>query len=377
MNRGEGNITIMHVGFIYNIATEELLRERPEMTLRDSDAIETIQEVTAALEAGGHRVTGLNADQKLPAALTKAKFDIVFNIATGVYGESRQTHVPAMLEYLRIPHTGPGVLAEALCHHKPQQKMVLMANGVPSAPFQVFRAADEPVNQHLRYPLIVKLPSEGASMGLDYDSVVHNEADLRNKIAFLIDTYHSNVMVEEYIDGREFTVAVLGHSPAYAMPVAELEFFGKLPIRLDEVEDSNFELLKQATGKTDLEQVRMESRSNVPANLPPELEKRIQQTAIDAFNAIGCKDWARIDLRMDKAGQLYVLEVNLGPGVASDCIFARCAFAAGWSFQQLVNTILNHALERYPQLSGKKEANGNGRFFLGTLAKEKELATDY
>ena len=80
---------------------------------------------------------------------------------------------------------------------------------------------------------------------------------------------------------------------------------------------------------------------------------------------------------MDKAGQLYVLEVNLGPGVASDCIFARCAFAAGWSFEQLVNTILNHAVERYPQLSGKKEANGNGRFFLGTLAKEKELATDY
>jgi D-alanine-D-alanine ligase len=364
----------MHVGFIYNIATEELLRERPEMTLRDSDAIETIDEVTAALKANGHRVTGLNADPKLPAILTKSNFDIVFNIATGVYGESRQTHVPAMLEYLRIPHTGPGVLAEALCHHKPQQKMVLMANGVPSAPFQVFRNADDPLNEDLRFPLIVKLPSEGASMGLDYDSVVHNEPDLRRKIAFLIDTYQGNVMVEEYIDGREFTVAVLGHSPAYAMPVAELEFFGKLPIRLDEVEDSNFELLKQATGKDELEQVRMESRSNVPANLPPELEEHIQQTAVDAFNAIGCKDWARIDMRMDRDGRLYVLEVNLGPGIASDCIFARCAFAAGWSFDKLVNTILNHAVERYPHLSGLAAKNEKDAFFLGTLAREREKA---
>jgi D-alanine-D-alanine ligase len=364
----------MHVGFIYNIATEELLRERPEMTLRDSDTIETIQEVTQALKDGGHRVTGLNADQKLPAILTKSKFDIIFNIATGVYGESRQTHVPAMLEYLRIPHIGPGVLAEALCHHKPQQKMVLMANGVPTAPFQVFRTADDALNDDLRFPLIVKLPSEGASMGLDYDSVVHNEADLRKKIAFLMDIYQGNVLAEEYIDGREFTVAILGHSPAYALPVAELQFFGKLPIRLDEVEDSNFELLKQATGKEELEQVRMESRSNVPANLPPELEERIQQTAIDAFNAIGCKDWARVDLRMDGEGRLYVLEVNLGPGIASDCIFARCAFAADWSFTRLVNTILNHAIERYPHLSGREHKNGHKQFYVGTLAVERERA---
>jgi D-alanine-D-alanine ligase len=339
----------MHVGFIYNVATEELLRERPEMTLRDSDAPETIAEVTRALEAGGHTVTGLNADQRLPAILTEAKFDIVFNIATGVYGETRQSHVPAMLEYLRIPHTGPGVLAEALCHHKPQEKMVLIGNGVPTAPFQVFKRGDEPLNPNLRLPLIVKLPSEGASMGLDYDSVVYNEADLRKKAAYLIATYHEPALAEEYIDGREFTVAVLGSDPAYALPVAELEFFGRVPIRLDQLEDSNFELLKQATGQ-ELELVEMESRSNVPANLPPELETRIQQVAVDAYNAIGCVDWARVDIRMDKAGNLYVLEVNLGPGIASDCVFARCGFAAGMTFDGLVNRILNHAIDRYPHL---------------------------
>jgi D-alanine-D-alanine ligase len=361
----------MHVGFIYNIATEALLRERPEMTLRDSDAIETIQEVTRALEAGGHTVTGLNADQKLPAKLAKAKFDVVFNIATGVYGETRQSHVPAMLDYLRIPHTGPGVQAETLCHHKHLQKYVYAAHSIPTAPYQLFKRADEPLDDSLTFPLICKLPSEGASMGLDYNSVVYNETELRERIAFLIETYQSSVLVEAYIDGREFTVAVLGNNPPYALRVAELEFFGKLPIRLDQVEDSNFELLKQATGR-DLELVEMESRSKVPANLPPELEERIQDLAIAAFTALGCKDWARVDIRMDQDGRLYVLEVNLGPGIASDCVFARCAFAAGWSFERLVNTILKHAVERYPHLSGQLETNVHEQNYLGSLALERE-----
>lgn len=361
----------MRVGFIYNIATEKLLRERPEMTLRDSDAIETIDEVTRALEAGGHTVTGLNADQKLPAKLTKAKFDIVFNIATGVYGETRQSHVPAMLDYLRIPHTGPGVQGETLCHHKHLQKYVYAAQGIPTAPYQLFTRADEPLNKSLRFPLICKLPSEGASMGLDYNSVVYNPTELKERVAFLIETYQSSVLVEEYIDGREFTVAVLGNNPPYGLPVAELEFFGKLPIRLDQVEDSNFELLKEATGR-DLELVEMESRSNVPANLPLELDERIQALAIKAFNALDCRDWARVDIRMDKDGRLYVLEVNLGPGIASDCVFARCAFAAGWTFDKLVNTILNHAIERYPHLSGKTEGNIHEQHYLGSLALERE-----
>lgn len=358
----------MRVGFIYNIATEELLRERPEMTLRDSDAIETIEEVTRALEAGGHEVIGMNADPQLPAKLTQQSFDIIFNIATGVYGETRQAHVPAMLDYLRIPHTGPGVLGETICHHKFMQKYVYTALGLLTPPYQLFNRADEALNTNLQFPMICKLPSEGASMGLDYGSVVHDEAALRERVAFLINTYNGPVLAEQYIDGREFTVGVLGNNPPYALPVAELEFFGQLPIRLDQVEDSNFEMLKQATGR-DLELVEMESRSNVPANLPPELDQRIQKLAIAAYQAAGCKDWARIDLRMDKDGNLFVLEANLGPGIASDCVFARCAFAAGWTMEKLVNTILNHAIERYRDTGSERINN-----YLGSLAVERERA---
>lgn len=348
----------MRVAFIYNIATEALLRERPEITLRDCDSIETIRHVTAALEAGGHTVIGFNADQQLPAILVeeKSNFDIVFNIATGVYGESRQTHVPAMCEYLRIPHTGSSVLAEAICHHKPQTKMILIAHGIPTAPFQVFQSADEPLKPDLRFPLIVKLTSEGASMGLDYDSVVYNEADLRDRVARLITTYEQAAIVEEYIDGREFTVAVLGNQPAYALPVGEILFYGKLPIRLDEPELEHFEMLKQVTGQADLEYVGMESKSVAPADVSPELAERIQQTAIAAYNAIGCQDWARVDIRMDKAGNLYILELNLEPGIAPDFVFSKMAYAAGWTYTDLINRILNHAIERYPQLQAEGQS---------------------
>lgn len=358
----------MHVGFIYNIATEELLRERPEMTLRDSDTIETIDEVTRALEAGGHKVTGLNADRHLPAKLSQYPFDMVFNIATGVYGETRQAHVPGLLDYLRIPHTGPGVLGETICHHKFMQKYVFAALGLPTPAYQLFQQADEPLKPELTFPLICKLPSEGASMGLDYNSVVQDEAALRERLAFLIETYNGPVLAEQYLEGREFTVGVLGNDPPYALPVAELEFFGQLPIRLDELEVSNFELLKQATG-LDLELVQMESVSRVPANLPAELDERLQKLAIAAYQAAGCKDWARVDLRMDSAGKLYILEVNLGPGIASDCVFARMAFAKGWSFADLVNTILNHAVERY-RAAGDERINT----YLGSLALERERA---
>jgi D-alanine-D-alanine ligase len=346
----------MRVAFIYNIATEALVRERPEMTLRDCDSIETIREITAALKAGGHTVTGLNADQRLPAILTKSKFDIVFNIATGVYGESRQTHVPAMCEYLRIPHTGSGVLAEAICHHKPPTKMIFMAHGIPTPAFQVFNSPDEPLKPDLRFPLIAKLSSEGASMGLDYGSVVHDETALRERIALLINTYQQPVLVEAYIDGREFTVAVMGNDPPYALPVGELHFYGKLPIRLDEPDAEHFEMLKEVTGQQDMEIIPMESETLAPADIPPDVAEHIQQTAIAAYKALGCVDWARVDIRMDKAGNIYVLEVNLEPGIASSYAFSKMAFAAGWTYTELINRILNHAIERYPQLQGQPVA---------------------
>ncbi len=343
----------MHIGFIYNIATEELLRERPEITLNECESDYAIEAVTRALESAGHRVTGLNADRNLPRALVDANFDIVFNIATGVYGETRQSHVPAMLEYLQIPHTGSGVLAEAICHHKPQTKMILMAHGIPTAPFQVFKSADDPLRASLRFPLIAKLPSEGGSLGLSNDSVVEDEQTLRKQVTRLIDAYGEGVIAEEYLSGREFTVSVLGNDPPYTLPIAELQYFGEQRIRLDEPDAPMFEDFKRAIGNLDLSYEKAEFVSVAPADLAPETAELVGAIALDAYRAIGCKDWARVDMRMNERGEVFVLEMNLEPGIAPDYVLPKSAYAAGWSYETLILRILDHAVERYPHLRNR------------------------
>jgi D-alanine-D-alanine ligase len=339
---------MLTVGFVFNLATEELLSENPELTLNLTDAPETIEAVASALEEGGRDVVRLNADRRLPATLAQMRFDVVFNIATGIYGDTRQANVPALCEYLRIPHTGSGVLAEAVTNHKPVMKTVMLAHNLPTPAFQVFQHGNEPIQRNLRFPLIVKLPAEGGSLGLDCDSIVDNKADLRARINLLVEKYGQGALVEEYIEGREFTVPVLGNCPPYALPVVERVFCGECHIMLDEPEETTLSELERLTGQT-YEYIPTQSISVAPADLPPGVTARIQQISVDTYTTLRCQDWARIDLRMDAHGEIYVIDVNLEPAIAPDYALARSARAAGWTYPQLVNTILDHALDRYPQ----------------------------
>lgn len=340
----------MKVALIFTGATEETLAESPEMVLNLADAPETIDAVKAALEAGGHTVIPLNTDRQLPAILTDPQFDIVFNIATGYYGDTKQANVPAMLEYLRIPHTGSSVLTEVLAHHKPTMKTVLLAHGVPTPPFQHFTRADEPLDPALRFPLIVKLPFEGGSLGMTPDSVVHNEAALRAELARMLDKYNQGVLAEEYLDGREFTVAVLGSDPPYCLPIVERRYFDSIRIQLDAPEPTTEALVKQLTGQ-DVEYIEYDCDSVAPADLTADEAAQVEAAALGAYRALGCRDWARLDLRMDDRGKPFVFDVNLEPAIAPEYAVARAARAAGWTYEKLVNRILEHALERYPELA--------------------------
>src|SRR5579859_4805903 len=349
----------MRIAFIYNAPTEALLRENAEYTINMTDSWETIQAVTEALEAGGHGVTGLNADLRLPAVLSEAaldgRFDIVFNIATGMYGTLPQVHVPAMLEYLRMPHTGSPILAEAICHHKPTAKLVLRAAGLNTPASQVFTDGTEALKGDLHCPLIVKLPAEGGSLGMDYNSVVNDEPALRTQLEKMISTYHEGALVEEYLDGREFTVPVLGNNPAYTLAIGELHFWGERNIRLDEADPTTLERWNRLTGQN-IPFVPTACETRAPADVTPTLAAELQQTAIAAYRAIGCQDWARVDLRMDSQGRVHVIDINLEPGIAPDYAVAKCAYASGWTFPELIQRILDHAVQRYPALTLEKPA---------------------
>lgn len=350
----------MRVGLVHNRATQEHLHEAPELTLNLCDSPETIEAVTTALEAGGHRVTPLVVDRHLPEVLVNTPFDIIFNIATGFHGSTRQANIPAMLEYLSIPYTGGDVRAETVTNHKPVMKTLLRQNHLPTPRFQTFDHAGEPLKSSLRFPLIVKLPAEGGSLGLEPSSVVHNRAQLRAQVAAILDKYNQGALVEEFVGGREFTVPVLGNDPPYALPVVERIYYGDVKIQLDEPEPSTLSLYRQMMGH-EPDYTEVDNQSVAPADLSAEATAHIQSLAVAAFRALGCRDWARIDLRMDHKNRVYILDVNLEPAITPDYALAKSAYATGWSYQQLVNRILNHAAARYPHLRQNPDSSPNGR----------------
>jgi D-alanine-D-alanine ligase len=184
----------------------------------DLDSETTISALVAALEQHGHHATFLEGDLSLVEKLSKLKPDICFNICEGHWGESRESHIPALLEMMRIPYTASGVLTLALTLDKPMTKRVLAFHGLPTPAFQVFERADESLDPDLRFtdgsdsrPLFVKPSREGTGMGVSASSIVRTEAELRERLAEQIARYRQPILVERFIRGREVTVGVIGN----------------------------------------------------------------------------------------------------------------------------------------------------------------------
>ncbi|NMB87376.1 MAG: hypothetical protein GYA17_03385, partial [Chloroflexi bacterium] len=178
------------------------------------DRKETIEAIQAAIETDGHTTVFLPADANLPYALRDLCPDICFNLAEGLGGDAREAQVPALLEMMHIPYTASRVLANAIALDKTMTKRVWRDQGLPTAAFQEFNAADEPLSPALAFPLFVKPAREGTGMGMDQHSIVHDEAELRQQVAWVLQAYHQPALVEDYLSGREFTVAVLGRPEA-------------------------------------------------------------------------------------------------------------------------------------------------------------------
>jgi D-alanine-D-alanine ligase len=238
------------------------------------------------------------------------------------------------------------VLATALCLDKPRTKQVLAWHGIPTPAFQVVERADEPISADLRYPLIAKLAGEGSSMGLAADSIVDDERALRGAVARLLQTYQRRVLVEEFIAGREFTVGVLGNERLEVLPIVEVAFDEPRGINLFDPDDP-IRVLARAVGST------LPSggghRSLCPAPIDDALTGRIGELARRAFHALDCRDWCRIDFRMDGAGKVYVLELNPIAGIDPGYLLPRAAAAAGMTYAMLVNRILDAGLQRARQ----------------------------
>ncbi len=329
----------------------------PEDYWADLDAESTVEAIVEALRQGGHQVSFIEGNIELCDRLREEQPDICFNICEGHFGDSREAHVPAILEMLRVPYTGSKVLTLALTLDKPMTKRVLAFHGLPTPPFQVFERVNEPLDPELRFPLFVKPSRQGTGMGISAQSIVHNEDELRAQVGRMLDAYQEPVLVERFISGRDITVGLVGNlTPPVAWRVPEdesapriwrgLRFLPPLEIGLGG--------FAQEEGGIYTHRAKVELAEQLtytcPAHLYAELVEELEWLAAATFRVTGCLDVARVDFRLDEedGNKPYILEINPLPGLApgiSDLVIE--AAAAGISHAALVNMILDEAAERY------------------------------
>jgi D-alanine-D-alanine ligase len=290
-----------------------------------------------------HDVTLVEADLLSFEKLKSLDPDIVFNIAEGFFGESREAQIPTILEMLQIPYSGSDPLTLATCLDKARTKEILSYHGIPNAPFFIAEHVSQIENTNLNFPLFVKPVWEGSSKGIFTSSYVNNKKELAEQVERINTEYSQPALIEEFLSGREFTVSILGNGKeAEVLPIVEIDYKdfpkGFIPIYSYEA-------------KWILD--TKENPLNVfscPAKLSPVLETKIKQIALQAYNALKCRDWSRIDIRLDANNIPNIIEINPLPGILPDpkenSCFPKAARTAGISYDEMLNKVLLAAARR-------------------------------
>lgn len=315
----------------------------PEDFYVEFDDVETVDAIAEALRRFGCRVYKVEANDGAYGKLKRLRLDIVFNIAEGLHGESRESHIPAILEMLGIPYTGSGPLTLAVSLNKAVTHELVSHNGIRSPRFQVFADPSEKLNKRMRYPFVVKPLLEGSSKGIRDGALVRDELSLGRQVSWIIENYAQPALVEEFLPGREFTVGLLGNGEPLVLPIVEI-LFDRLPEGVSPIYSYEAKWIWDRPERP-LDMFRC------PAILPKSLEEEIVGMAVKAFKVLGCRDVCRIDIRLDREGKPVMLEVNPLPGLIPDPEAHSClpeaARVAGFTYDQLICRILFEALKRH------------------------------
>ena len=307
------------------------------------DSPKTVQALGDAIASYGHDVVYVEATPEFASLITAAQVDLVFNIAEGIIGRNREAQVPSILELLGIPYTGSDPATLSLTLDKALSKKILIQAGVPTPKFFVMRTAKERFPKDMSFPVLIKPIAEGSSKGVMPDSVVENEDRLRELAAVLLAKYKQPMLVEEYLPGREFTLGLLGETRPKVLPPMEIVYLN--PEARHPVYTFEHKLSENK-----------EIRYDTPANVDAKLLRELERVARNAFILLGCRDVARIDLRLNRVGKPYFIECNplpgLTPGWSDLCLIAQ---SAGMDYRTLIGEIMAPALRRYRE---KLKQNG-------------------
>jgi D-alanine-D-alanine ligase len=331
--------TSLRVGLAFNMKRIE--SHNGDDREAEYDSPETIHALTKAIESHGHAVVPLEATPDLPRVLMTSSVDLVFNIGEGISGRNREAQVPNLCELLSIPYTGSDSATLSICLDKALAKRMLRDVATPQ--FQLLLTGREKLRP-FRYPVIVKPNAEGTSKGITAKSVVDDETGVREVAREIIERYGQPALVEEYVSGRELTVGLLGERRPRVLPPMEIVF----------LEERERPVYDYACKQDWQKHVRYE----VPAALSKEELKAVERTSRSTFMSLGCRDVARVDLRLAPDGTVYVIEVNPLPGLTPDysdlCLIAN---GAKIDYRSLIGDILSGAVKRWREKQeGTREA---------------------
>ncbi len=319
--------------------------------LAECDSDETIKAVGQAL-GKRHQIQYIEADEKAYVRLARMKPDLVFNIAERLYGPNRESHIPTICEILGIPYTGSDPLTLGVCLDKSRAKEILSWHGVANPAFAVVDAAAD-IPADFPIPAIVKPLYEGSSKGIKNNSVVRSRAELVDRVSEIVSTYRQPVIMERFLPGREFTVGVLGNAPDYEiLPIVEIDH-SELPEGAEPIYSYEAKWIWDTPDKP-LEMFKC------PAPIEDGLKKKIGTIVGRACAILRIKDWCRVDVRLDEAGEPNIIELNPLPGILpnpeeNSCL-PKAARTAGYSYAELINRVVDEAAARCG-LSGKQSGN--------------------
>ncbi len=301
------------------------------------DHEDTIGIIAEALGSWGHRVVRIGNVHNLLDNLKSLSVDIVFNISEGLNGRNRESQVPIVLEMAGIPFVGADGLTLGLTLDKVMTKKILVSEAIPTPKFLEVKDSKDIDGVRLKFPLIVKPRYEGSSKGINDNSVVEDLSRLKQQVDWVITTYHQSALIEEFIRGKEFTVAIIGNNPPQVLPLVQIRIDGKLQL------DNSFYTFSRIHSNT-LDYV-------CPAEISKKLEKMISDLALRTYEAVECRDFGRVDIRVDKDNNPYVLEINPLPSLSTEDVFMVVAKYLKITYNEIIKRILNSALARYSLLN--------------------------
>jgi len=330
----------MHIALLHNL-DHDLLEDDPGREAR-KDVTKVAQALASALDGRGVRaqlvpVTGA-AD--LLSTLEGLRPDLVINLCESLAADSRgEMAIPLLLDLLDIPYTGSAALSLGLALHKHKAKEVLLGRGVPTPAFALVERLEDLAGVDLPFPLIVKPAREDASAGVDFDSVVNTRAQLERACRAVLSRFHQPALVEQYVDGPEVYVPLLGNRGGGRahLPLTEIRFGAAFAGR---------PRILSYRAKWEADSAECKDSPSVPCTLSAQEQERLRAVATAAFAALECRDYGRVDLRLGADGGAYVIDVNPNCDLHPEAGFARAAAEAGITYRALAARLVEIALER-------------------------------